>query len=60
MDLNARKKVRGTEQVHIRIQHDIPESARSVGMGRRPILRKTLSTRQANNRTGMIGETNWL
>ena len=57
MDLNARKKVRGTEQISIRIQHTIPESVRRVGMGRRPILRKTVSNRHVNNRTGMIRET---
>ncbi len=60
MDPNARKKVRGTEQIHVRIQHDIPESARPVGMGRQSILRKTISNRHAKNRTGMIRETNGL
>ncbi len=60
MDPNARKKVRDTEQIHIRIQHDIPESARPVGMGRRSIPGKTVSDRHAKNRTGRIRETNWL
>ena len=60
MDLNARKKVRGTEQIHIRIQHHIPESARPVEMGRRPILRKIVSNRHAKSQTGMIRETNGL
>lgn len=60
MDLNMRKKIRGTEQIHVRIQHNIPDSAHPVGMGRRPIFRKTVSNRHAKNRTGIIRETNGL